>query len=133
MDKILAARISRPKSKPDLEKMVASKRPSEELDSIAPKFLGTYVAPLDFDPEVENMSITIQYQDEGLMAKIEYGGTYKMIKVSENIYVMEDMDLIEEKRFPMKFYMTDDGTAAFELELAFVLDKFTFRKNKKNK
>jgi len=88
---------------------------------------------LDFDPEVENMSITIQYQDEGLMAKIEYGGTYKMIKVSENIYVMEDMDLIEEKRFPIKFYMTDDGTAAFELELAFVLDKFTFRKNKKSK
>jgi hypothetical protein len=131
LDKILAARTSEPKSKPDLEKMEPSVSTSTEFDSIAVHFLGTYEAPCNFDPEVEKMKMTIQYQDDDLIANIEYGGTYNMIKVSENSYIMEDMDCIEEMRFPMIFFITEDGTAAFKLELAFVLDKVIFRKIQK--
>jgi CubicO group peptidase (beta-lactamase class C family) len=131
LDKILAARTSEPKSKPDLEKMEPSVSTSTEFDSIAVHFLGTYEAPCNFDPEVEKMKMTIQYQDDDLIANIEYGGTYNMIKVSENSYIMEDMDCIEEMRFPMVFFITEDGTAAVKLELAFVLDKVIFRKIQK--
>ena len=53
-----------------------------------------------------------------------------MIKVSENTYIQEDLDLIQEKRFPMKFFNDNDGRAAFKLELAFVLDEVKFKKVK---
>lgn len=132
LDKILNARISKPKVNPELEDIIISERSSVTTDSIAARFIGTYEAPCDFDPDVEKIRITIQYRNEGLVANIEYGGTYKMLKVSEDIYIMEDMDLIEDKRFPMKFFIDEKGKAAFELELSFVLEKVTFRKNEKS-
>jgi len=132
LDKILAARTSKPKSKPDLEKIENPELISSKLDSIATNFLGTYEAPWGFDPEGEKMSLTILYQDESLIANIEFGGKYKMIKVSKNTFIMEDMDLVEEKRFPMKFFIDENGNEAFELELAFILDKVTFRKKDKS-
>jgi CubicO group peptidase (beta-lactamase class C family) len=132
LDKILAARTSEPKSEPNLQKIETLEQSSYEVDSIATDFLGTYEAHLKFDPEVEKMKMTIQYQDEGLIANFEYGGKYKMIKVSENEYIMEDMDRMEEKRFPMRFFLDDQGRVAFDLELALILEKVTFKKNEKS-
>lgn len=127
LDKILDARISQPKSTPELEN-VDTDKPAAAVDSIASKFIGSYQAPWDFDPDVENIGITIKYQDESLIADIQYGGTFKMIKVSDNTFIMEDMDTMEEKRFPMRFYIDKKGKAAFELELPFILKKVVFRK-----
>ncbi|MEM6830446.1 MAG: hypothetical protein AAF551_08000, partial [Bacteroidota bacterium] len=98
-------------------------------DSIASRFLGKYTAPYKFDPELPTMDAVIEYRGNELIVDFQYGNPYKMIKIAENTYIMEDLDLIEEKRFPMKFFIDKKGKAAFRTELAFVLDKVTFRKN----
>ncbi len=129
LDKILDARTSKPKSKPELMDISEIDQPGTMVDSIAPQFIGTYLAPWDFDPEIENIRIDIQYRKEGLIADIEYGGTFKMIKIAENTYIMEDLDTFAGKEFPMRFYIDDEGKAAFDLKLAFILKKVVFRKN----
>ena len=128
LDKVLAARVSKPKAKPILQKLESTRTTHATIDSIAAHFLGTYEAPIDFAPGIKKMRATIQYRNEGLVADIEYSGTYKMVKVAENTYVMEDMDRVEKNRFPMKFYLAESGTATFELELALVLNKVVFSK-----
>lgn len=105
-----------------------SKLDKEKVDSIATQFIGTYEAPWDYDPDVENISIIVQYRNDGLIADIEYGGTYKMLKVSDNKFMMEDMDTKEDLMFPMDFFIDEKGNPSFSLKLAFVLEEVVFKK-----
>lgn len=128
LDKILGARISKPKNNPEIEELNLSNRIKFSTDSISFDFLGEYEAPWDFDPAVESISISIEYRNEGLIANIQYGGTYKMIKVSNKKYIMEDMDLLDEMEFPIEFFIEEWGIPAFKLKLAFVLEEVIFKK-----
>lgn len=129
LDKILMARVSRPADNPELIELETTPILNTISDSIASRFLGKYTAPYKFDPELPTMDAVIEYRGNELIVDFQYGNPYKMIKIAENTYIMEDLDLIEEKRFPMKFFIDKKGKAAFRTELAFVLDKVTFRKN----
>jgi hypothetical protein len=121
LDKVLAARISIPKDNPELVELILPKKSVNSYDSISSEFLGLYRAPFDFDPALEDLTLSVEYRNGDLIADIQYGGTFRMIKQSESDYILEDME------FPMEFFIDESGKSAFRFTLALSLDEVIFR------
>lgn len=129
IDKVLAARISPPELNPELVEIHTKKTINSKYDSIGKEYLGTYKAPWNPDRAVDEIQLTIEYRPEGLIADIQYGGTFKMLKVADHRWIMEDMDNEEEQDFPMTFFKDASGKPAFKLKLALILEEVIFRKS----
>lgn len=122
LDKILSARISQPKTEPALVPLEIQTNTPEGVTINYDPYIGEYEAPVDFDQEMDSISMSIRTNDKNLVVEIEYFGSYKLLPKSKKEFLISDMN------FPLYFQFDQERVVGANFKLPLVLKEINFKK-----